>query len=723
MASVSFTAIGWGWPRALGAAAAAFALGLAAEWAGTRTGFPFGAYRYTGLLRPAAATVPLVVPLAWAAMGLPGYAVGATVARTRAGRIAVGAVALTAWDLFLDPQMIRNGFWRWAHPGPYQGVPLSNFAGWLLVSAALMAVFDGLLRSTITAAYAPPPRAAHHLHRDGRDGNGGVCRDLPPRPGDRPGRGPGHGHPGRAGLDPPYPHPDRRNAAPMSDVVVIGGGVGSMATAIRLAARGHRVQLFERRHELGGKLTERRRDGFAFGLGPSLLTLPDLFGALAAEAGRKLDELVTLTEVDPVCRYHFPDGSVLDARSDPGAMAARGGALLAGAGPGLAALLRVGGTVLGGERAGVPVRPAGPARAGPPPGQPVRPVRQRARADAGRAGPPLLHRPPPDPVRVPVRDLLGFGSPYQAPAAVGCIPYLEHARGAWYVEGGLARLRDALARLLADLGVVVHTGATVSQVLTADGQPAPGRGPGWPGRGRAGPRPGGGVLVAGERVPADIVVCGADSARLYRDLWPSRAMRRRIARIGPSSSGFLVLAALRGRTSGLAHHNVIFSADYRAEFADIFDRRRPPADPTIYVGCPAAQDPATAPPGHEGLTLLVNVPAGSPGNWGRSAAGLRGTAAGQAGRRGRSACATGCCSPRPSPRPTSSAATTAGWARSTGPRTTAGWRRSAGRATGARWPGCTWSAGRCTRGRAALVVIGSRIVADLVTEDLATGRI
>ena len=145
VASVSFTAAVWDWPQAASAAAAAFALGMAAEWAGTRTGFPFGAYRYTGLLRPAVGTVPLVVPLAWAAMGLPGYAVGATVARTRAGRIAAGAAALTAWDLFLDPQMIGNGFWRWAHPGPYQGVPLSNFAGWLLVSAAVMAVFDVLL--------------------------------------------------------------------------------------------------------------------------------------------------------------------------------------------------------------------------------------------------------------------------------------------------------------------------------------------------------------------------------------------------------------------------------------------------------------------------------------------------------------------------------------------------------------------------------------------------
>ena len=174
VASVSFTAAVWGWPRAISAAAAAFALGMAAEWAGTRTGFPFGAYRYTGLLRPAAGTVPLVVPLAWAGMGLPGYAVGATLARSRAGRIAAGAVALTAWDLFLDPQMIGNGFWRWAHPGPYHGVPLSNFAGWLLVSGAVMAVFDVLLgtvprpsRPLAGPGQGPGPREPRQITKTG----------------------------------------------------------------------------------------------------------------------------------------------------------------------------------------------------------------------------------------------------------------------------------------------------------------------------------------------------------------------------------------------------------------------------------------------------------------------------------------------------------------------------------------------------------------------------
>ncbi len=502
----------------------------------------------------------------------------------------------------------------------------------------------------------------------------------------------------------------------MSDVVVIGGGVGSMATAIRLAARGHRVQLFERRHELGGKLTELRRDGFTFGLGPSLLTLPDLFGALAAEAGRKLDELVTLAEVDPVCRYHFPDGSVLDARSDPGAMAAEVERFSPGQGRAWQRYFEWGERCwAASERAFLagPLDLPGLAR------------RQASLSDLFASAPGqtlagLARRFFTDPrlIQYVCRYATYSGSsPYRAPAAVGCIPYLEHSRGAWYVEGGLARLRDALARLLAETGVVVHTGTTVSGVLTTDGRPAAARAAGWP------PRRVGGVLVAGERVPADVVVCGADSARLYRDLAPSRPMRRRIARIGPSSSGFLVLAGVRGRTPGLAHHNVIFAADYRAEFADIFGRRRPPADPTIYVGCPAAEDGATAPPGHESLTLLVNVPAASPRGWGRSAADyqellLDKLAAAGAGVRGR-VLFTETLTPADFERRYD------GWLGSIYGTSHNG-RLAPFRRPGNRGPlaGLYLVGGSVHPGGGLpLVVIGSRIVADLVTRDLATGRI
>ncbi|MBP2708102.1 carotenoid biosynthesis protein [Microbispora sp. RL4-1S] len=145
-AALAFAAAARSASRAGAAFGAAFAVGYAAEWAGVRTGLPFGDYRYTDALWPRPGGVPVVVALAWSGMGLAAHAVGRRVAPgSRAARVALGAVALTAWDLFLDPQMTRLGLWVWADPGPYRGVPLGNFAGWLLVSALVVLAIDVLM--------------------------------------------------------------------------------------------------------------------------------------------------------------------------------------------------------------------------------------------------------------------------------------------------------------------------------------------------------------------------------------------------------------------------------------------------------------------------------------------------------------------------------------------------------------------------------------------------
>ncbi|GAA2266474.1 carotenoid biosynthesis protein [Actinomadura luteofluorescens] len=129
--------------RAAGAFAATVAIGYAAEWVGIRTGMPFGEYSYTSVLRPQAGGVPVIVAAAWGGMGLAAHAVATAIApRNRVARWAAGAAALTAWDLFLDPQMLRLGLWTWADEGPYRGVPLSNFAGWLAVSFLVMLAID-----------------------------------------------------------------------------------------------------------------------------------------------------------------------------------------------------------------------------------------------------------------------------------------------------------------------------------------------------------------------------------------------------------------------------------------------------------------------------------------------------------------------------------------------------------------------------------------------------
>jgi putative membrane protein len=146
----------WGWLGVLRAATAITAGTLAVERVGTATGVPFGRYEYTGRLRPAVAGVPAAVPLAWWGMAVPAReVVHAALGRhsTGARRVTFGAVALAAWDLFLDPQMTGEDFWRWPGGGRYRGIPLTNFAGWVVTGAAVMAALEQLL----------PPRRADPL--------------------------------------------------------------------------------------------------------------------------------------------------------------------------------------------------------------------------------------------------------------------------------------------------------------------------------------------------------------------------------------------------------------------------------------------------------------------------------------------------------------------------------------------------------------------------------
>jgi putative membrane protein len=146
--------------------------GLLVEAVGVHTGVPFGAYTYTGSLGAEVLGVPVVVPLAWTMMAWPALVVGRTLARrlpvaldravrrrpaggrdltalSRSRTALVGGAALAAWDLFLDPQMVDAGHWTWAHPQPslplVPGVPLTNYAGWLLVAVVMVGTLDRLL--------------------------------------------------------------------------------------------------------------------------------------------------------------------------------------------------------------------------------------------------------------------------------------------------------------------------------------------------------------------------------------------------------------------------------------------------------------------------------------------------------------------------------------------------------------------------------------------------
>ncbi|UVS78477.1 NAD(P)/FAD-dependent oxidoreductase [Actinokineospora sp. UTMC 2448] len=384
----------------------------------------------------------------------------------------------------------------------------------------------------------------------------------------------------------------------MADVAVIGAGMGGLAAAARLAHAGHAVTVFEAAPTYGGKLGVTRLGEFTFDTGPSLLTLPHVYRDLFAETGGDLDEHVDIVPVDPLCHYRFPDGSVLDL-----------------------------------PHAEHEVAPALAAALGPDAGEQWTRLMSRGRRLWDLVGEPVLHRPlngVPDLLRhsrnvrdllaiAPWRTLRGAGrgladprlrmlldryatytgsDPRRVPALMTVVPYIEQHHGGWYVQGGLRRLADALHAHCRELGVRFHFAAPVTGIDTD-------------GRGVRGLR------VAGESVPADIVVSDADAHHLHRDLLtdPRAARARRaLARTQPSLSGFVLLLALHGTTTPRRHHRVLFPADYDAEFDAVFGQRpRPVDDPTVYVCSP--DDPTVAPSGHEAWFVLVNAPRHGPVHW------------------------------------------------------------------------------------------------------------
>ena len=355
-------------------------------------------------------------------------------------------------------------------------------------------------------------------------------------------------------------------------IVIVGGGVGGLTAALALRDRGHAVTVVERNAEMGGKLAVRRRDGFTFDIGPSLLTLPHLFDS-------RVRERLQLVRLDPQFRYFWRDGDALtvtDAGTDRAGyreFVAHGERIwdisertfFAGPMSNPLALMR---------RMRSPRDLSG-----------IDPLRTLARSANATFTDPHMRQ------WAGRYATYSGSSPFHAPATLGCIPAIESRYGCWYPVGGLSALRDALVDAAQAAGAQLMTSVEVTGVTAAAGRVT-------------------GVRLADDsHIVADLVVANVDAEHLYRDLLDRPRALRRVQRAARSTSGFVVLAGVRGTTPGIAHHTVWFSDDSQQEFAAL-EAGRFAADPTVYACVSSVTDDSQAPAGHENWFLLVNAPSG-----------------------------------------------------------------------------------------------------------------
>ena len=317
-----------------------------------------------------------------------------------------------------------------------------------------------------------------------------------------------------------------------------------------------------------------------------------MFDEVLGLVGMRLADHLDLVRLDPQVRYHWPDGSTLDVADQPSNTRVAFDRFSAGAGAAWEGWDRQG------ERIWAIARRTFLAGSMDAPRAVLRRLQRPSdlwAIDGHRSLARAARRTFADDrlVQWAGRYATYSGSsPFAAPATLACIPHIESAYGAWYPRGGMGTLTGVLEAGAARAGVTMRREAAVARVDALPHQVT------------------GVQLTTGERLAADVVVANTDADHLYRDLLADDRALARVRRAEPSSSAFVVLAALDGRTADVAHHNVWFSADGEAEFAQLFAHRQLPKDPTIYASVASVTDAGQAPPGCESWFLLVNAPAG-----------------------------------------------------------------------------------------------------------------
>jgi phytoene desaturase len=372
-------------------------------------------------------------------------------------------------------------------------------------------------------------------------------------------------------------------------VVIVGAGLGGLSCALHLAAAGREVIVLEREAIPGGRAGRLSVGGYEFDTGPTVLTLPDLIEETLAMVNERLSDWLTLTRLDPAYRAHFPDGQTMEVIADPDRMADEIDRVCGSAeADGYRRFVAFARDLWSLERRefiernlDTPVDLVRPAM--------VDLIRRGGfRRLSNRIGD--FFKDPRTQRIFSFQALYAGVAPQQALALYAVISYLDAVTGVWFPRGGVHAVPQALAGAAEKHGVTVRYQTPVARVET------------YAGRARAV------HTVAGERIPADVVVLNPDLPTAYRTLVSTHAPPLRLSRLRYSPSCVVLHLGTDRHYSRIAHHNLHFGHLWRGTFDDVIHKGRLMRDPSLLVTNPTRTDPDLAPPGKHTYYVLAPVP-------------------------------------------------------------------------------------------------------------------
>lgn len=375
----------------------------------------------------------------------------------------------------------------------------------------------------------------------------------------------------------------------MKKGVVIGGGIAGLVSASILSAQGYEITLIERNETLGGKLQDIQLGDYRFDFGPSTLTMPWVFERVFREARRTIDPDLHFVPIAVNNRNFFAGGTIIDLSADPDYMAHQLANFSKENRQGFISYLNEVKQMYEIVESQFFENPVVKWK------DYFSPNRMKAllKVHPFQSMDSFHQKYFDDPRLIAMMNRYATyvgSSPYETPATLSLVAYLELVQGVYYIEGGNYRLIEALVRLAEETGVKVLTGCPVEQIVIENGKVV------------------GVTMTDREGISADFVVSNVDIRTTQESLFAEQ--HKRSVKDIPSVSGFVTLLGVKKKYPHLHHHNIFFPEDYGREFVDIFEQRRWSLSPSIYLCNSSFSEPEQACQGlGSNLSILVNVPA------------------------------------------------------------------------------------------------------------------
>ena len=387
---------------------------------------------------------------------------------------------------------------------------------------------------------------------------------------------------------------DPADTSPSNHAVVIGAGLGGLSAAMRLGAKGWRVTLLDRLESVGGRGSAIHRDGYRFDLGPTIVTVPQVFQALFRDCGHKLEDFVELKALDPFYEIRWPDGETFTARRSTDAMVEEVRRISPGDIDGYLRFLKDAHRryVVGFE--GMVAKPMHRFR------DTARVIPEFALLRADRSILGLARKRVRDErlrMALSFHPLFIGGDPRNVTSMYALVSHLEKEFGVHYAIGGVEAMAKAMAQVIHLQGNVLRQNATVDEIEVANGRATGVR------------------LDTGERIAADLVVSNADAGHTYDHLLRSHTRRRwtapRLKRTRWSMGLFVWYFGTSGTREmwkDVGHHTILSGPRYEGLLDDIFIKGHLAEDMSLYVHRPSVTDPSVAPAGDDSFYVLSPVP-------------------------------------------------------------------------------------------------------------------